>query len=514
MLGVYFGAMKKVSRRKAVKKIVGASVSLAAAGLSLAQTRSQPPNFVFFLTDDQRQDALSCYGNKILQTPNMDRIANEGVRFADMFVTNALCRPARTSILTGQYSHTHGVLHNSDGRNLPGRAGLLPNQVTFPHLLQKAGYWNVVVGKWHLVNEPGGFAHSAIFPGQGQYQDPVLIVNGARMKFRGHSCDVVGDNALQFLADRPKDKPFCLLVHFKAPHRQWIPAPRYADRFKDVTIPEPRTFDDTLQGKPLAVRQAAMGVGAMEDFDNRGCPVTLAPAAKKKCNLQEMVKNYYRVLLSVDENVGRVLDYLDKEKLAENTAVFYNADNGFFLGDHGLMDKRLMYEESIRVPLMIRYPRRVAKGVVDRQHMALHTDLAPTMLELAGVSVPGDMQGRSLVPLLEGKSPDWRNSFLYEYYEYPGVHCARKNRGVRTRDWKYIHYWELPEEYELYNVKEDPNELRNVAGDPRYAAKLTEMRAELARLRKESADYDLPNTDPGPCEFGIGRAADPRPWER
>lgn len=504
--------MRRISRRHAVRRLVAGTAGLA-AGAKLIHAQPRRPNILFFLTDDQRQDALSCYGNQILSTPHMDRVATGGLRFADMFVTNSLCRPSRTSMLTGQYSHTHGVLHNSDGRNLPGRGALLPDQITFPHLLQRAGYWNVIVGKWHLLNEPGGFAHSAIFPGQGDYQDPVLIVNGARMRFRGHSCDVVGDNALQFLADRPKDKPFCLLVHFKAPHRQWIPAPRYANRFKDVTIPEPRTFNDTLAGRPRAIQQTAMNVGDMPDFENRGCPTTLSRNEKKKCNLQELVKNYYRVLLSVDENVGRVLDYLDKQKLAENTVVFYGSDNGFFLGDHGFMDKRLMYEESIRVPLMIRDPTRAAKGAVDRQHLALNIDLAPTILELAGVPVPGNMQGRSLTPMLEGKAPQWRESFLYEYYEYPGSHCARKNRGVRTRNWKYIHFWEMPEEHELYDLEKDPGELNNLAGNPAYAAKLGEMRAELARLRKETADMDFPNADPGPCEFGIGRPSDPRPWE-
>lgn len=295
-----------LTRRKAIRMA-------GLAGAALFAQSSRRPNFLFFLTDDQRQDALSCYGNQILKTPGMDRIAAEGVRFSEMFVTNSLCRPSRTSILTGQYSHTHGVLHNSDGRNLPGRAALLPGQVTFPHLLQRAGYWNVVVGKWHLLNEPGGFAHSAILPGQGVYEDPVIIVNGARVKFRGHVCDVVGDQALQFLRDRPKDKPFCLLVHFKAPHRNWIPAPRFARQFEDVTIPEPRTFEDTLQGRPQAVRQASMAVADMPDFEERGCPASLPRGQMKRCNLQEMVKNYYRVLLSVDENVASWITWTAKD---------------------------------------------------------------------------------------------------------------------------------------------------------------------------------------------------------
>jgi len=501
----------RISRRKAVKQILQGAASLVGATVAAPSLRvhafsqaPRRPNIVFFLTDDQRYDAMSCAGNPILKTPNMDRIAAEGVRFAESFVTNSLCRPSRTSILTGQYSHTHGVMQNSDGDNLPGRGALLPDQLTFPHLLQRAGYWTALVGKWHLLNEPGGFDQYAILPGQGEYEDPVMIANGAGVKFRGHVCDVVGDQALQFLDDRPKDKPFCLHIHFKAPHRDWIPAPRFAKYFEDVTVPEPRTFDNTLEGRPEAVRQTAMAVADMPDFERRGCPTDLSPPERKKCNLQAMVKNYYRVLLGVDQNTGRVLDYLDKQGLSENSVIIYMSDNGFFLGEHGLMDKRLMYEESIRVPLLLRYPARARKGYVDREHFALNIDLAPTLLELAGEPVPSWMQGKSLAPLLEGKPVPWRESFLYEYYEYPGYHCVRKNRGVRTKRWKYIHYWELPEEFELYDLENDPEERKNLASDPQYAEALGKMRAELEKLRKETQDVDLPIKESGPCgRWGI-----------
>src|SRR6266404_1565885 len=291
----------QVSRRAAISALAGAT----AATLS-PQTR-QRPNVLFFLTDDQRRDAMSAYGNQILRTPNMDRIAQNGIRFDLGFVTNALCRPSRTSILTGQYSHTHGVLHNSDGRDLPGRAALTPEQTTFPHVFMKAGYWTALTGKWHLANDPGGFHQYAILPGQGVYIDPTMIVNGASVQFRGHVEDVVGDQAIHFLTHRPKDKPFLLLCHFKAPHRQWIPAARFANRFEHITIPEPRTFHDTLEGRPDAVRNSSMSVADLPDFRDRGCPDSLSRAEHKSCNLQQLVKNYYRVLLGVDENVGRVL---------------------------------------------------------------------------------------------------------------------------------------------------------------------------------------------------------------
>jgi arylsulfatase A-like enzyme len=502
----------KVTRRKAVRQILGGTASLLGAAMASGgfpgrafSRPSRRPNILFFLTDDQRYDAMSCAGNKILHTPNMDRIASGGLRFANAFVTNSLCRPSRTSILTGLYSHSHGVMHNSDGDNLPGRAALLPDQLTFPHLLQRAGYWTALVGKWHLLNEPGGFHQYAILPGQGRYQDPEMIVNGARMKFRGHVSDVVGDQALEFLENRPPDKPFCLLVHFKAPHRSWFPAPRFAKFFEDVTIPEPSTFDDTLEGRPEAVRQTAMAVADLRDFAQRGCPTTLERDAREKCNLQALVKNYYRVLLGVDENLGRVLDYLDRKRLAEETAVVYTSDNGFFLGDHGLMDKRLMYEESIRVPILVRYPNAVPKGQVDREHMVLNIDFAPTLLELAGEPVPSWMQGKSMVPLIEGRRVPWRHAFLYEYYEYPGYHCVRKNRGIRTERWKYIQYWELPEEFELYDLKNDPDETHNLAGDPKYKDVRAKLAAEMKRLRTESEDVDLPVKPAGPCgKWGIG----------
>ncbi len=487
-------------RDNAISTLIGAT----AAEVLSSQPRKRP-NVLFFLTDDQRRDAMSAYGNKILHTPNMDRIAENGTRFDLGFVTNALCRPSRTSILTGQYSHSHGVLHNSDGRDLPGRAALTPDQITFPHLFMKAGYWTALCGKWHLANDPGGFHQYAILPGQGVYNDPTMIVNGATVQFRGHVEDVVGDQALQFLTNRPKDKPFLLLCHFKAPHRQWIPAPRFEHRFEHVTMPEPRTFHDNLEGRSPAVRNSSMSIADLPDFRDRGCPDSLERDARTRCNLQQLVRNYYRVLLGVDENVGRVLDYLHDEGELDNTIVIYTSDNGFFLGDHGLMDKRLMYEESISVPYVVSWPAALPKGKVDNKHFVLNIDFAPTLLDLAGVPVPSDMQGHSIQPLLKGSDPsDWRASFLYEYYEYPAVHCVRKNRGIRTHRYKLIHFWEEPESFELYDLESDPTEVHNVASDAKMKPVFDELKRRLEELRKETHDIDLPTPDPGPCEFGIG----------
>lgn len=499
----------RINRRDALKAI-GAALPLAVRrGASDLQGGVAPrtaPNIVLFLTDDQQQAAMSAYGNRLLKTPNMDRIANEGLRFGEAFVTNALCAPSRASILTGLYSHGHGVITNGDGPTFRNQPGLRDDQVTFVHLLKQAGYHTTLVGKWHIRSWPTGFDQWIILPGQGVYNDPEMIANGVRVKFRGHVEDVVGDQAIVALEQRPRNKPFCLLCQFKAPHRSWFPASRHEKMFEDVEIPLPRTFEDRFEGRPEALRKAEMAIADMPDFRERGVPESLPREERKRRNLQHLVKNYYRVLLGVDDNVGRVLDYLDKNALKETTAVIYTSDNGFFLGEHGLFDKRLMYEPSIRVPMLVRYPARVKAGQVNTSHLALNIDIAPTALELAGVPVPGWMHGRSWLPMLDGQKTPWRDAFLYEYYEYPAVHCVRKNRGVRTDRWKLIHFWEQPEEWELYNLAADPDEMTNLAGRPEQAERLKTLRTKLADLRREVADTDPPGPAPAvvPCTSGIG----------
>ncbi len=477
--------MAAMKRRRALQTLAGAA--LAAPRLSFPQTRR--PNILFVMTDDQRWDAMSCAGNKILRTPHMDRLAAEGVRFGQAFVTNALCAPSRACVLTGLYTHAHGVMTNGDGPDFVMQTGLRPGQATFPMLLRQAGYYTAVVGKWHVRSDPEGFDHWAILPGQGRYNDPEMIVMGARMVFRGHSEDVVGDQALQILRHRPRDKPFCLLLHFKAPHRPWQPAGRFENRYDGVTIPEPKNFQKSLAGRPAAVAQSDMQIADMPDFAQRGVNPNLPREKRKHLNFQAFLKNYYRVLLGVDENLGRVLDYLDDAGLRENTLVIYTGDNGFFLGEYGLFDKRFMYEPSIRVPMLLRYPAAVGAGRADTEHMVINNDVAPTVLDYAGVPIPAAMNGhsRSWKALFEGRGP-WRQSWMYEYFEYPAVHCAGKHRGVRTRDWKYIHYWEKPEARELFHLAEDPEERHNLAADPRHQGKLAELEAELDRLRTETGD--------------------------
>jgi arylsulfatase A-like enzyme len=453
-------------------------MAVAAGSLFVRATPRNAPNFLFIMTDDQRKDTLSVYGNTILQTPNIDRIGLEGARFDEFFVTNSLCAPSRASFLTGLYSHTHGVTTNASPINI--------EQVTFVHLLRAAGYETALVGKWHLRTTPQGFDRYVILPGGGgPYVDPTMEANGVPLKMRGYADDVVGDQALAYLQKRAADRPFCLLMNFKAPHRNWTPAPRHADKFSDVEFPIPRTFD-AIKTKPAAVQKTDMSVVDMPDFKKKGPE-----------NLQELIRNYYRTILSVDDNVGRVLEFLDKNDLTKNTVVLFSSDNGFFLGEWGLYDKRLMYEDSIRVPMLVRYPERVQPGLVDNAHLTLNIDVAPTILALAGVPVPSWMHGRDFTPLLEKAEVPWRDAFLYEFFEFPDAdHCVRKNRGVRAARWKLIHFWEQPEEWELYDLQNDPDETRNVIRERRHARVVRELKAKMAELRRETGDADPPGPPP------------------
>ncbi|HEY8181351.1 MAG TPA: sulfatase [Thermoanaerobaculia bacterium] len=492
-----------ITRRDAVRVLLASAGGILTRRRATAQTtRPIPrdaPNILLIMTDDQRYDALSIAGNKVLRTPNIDRIGAEGIRFTEFFVTNSLCAPSRASFYTGLYSHVHGVLTNGSGEVNRNQGGLRPDQITFMHLLQQAGYETALVGKWHLRSDPAGFDQWIILPGGGgPYLDPPMTASGGmKIKFRGYADDIVGDQTLFFLQNRSKERPFCLLMNFKAPHRNWIPAARHAHAFEEVEIPIPRTFEDKFEGRPEALRKTDMAIADMPDFKDRGVPETLPRDERKRRNLQELVRNYYRTLLSVDENVGAVLDFLDKNDLAKNTLVIFTSDNGFFLGEHGLFDKRLMYEPSIRVPLLMRQPGKIAAGSVNNSEMVLNIDIAPTLLEAAGIPIAPAMQGRSFVPMLEGKSIPWRDAFLYEYYEFPDAdHCVRKNRGVRTARWKLIHFWEQPQEWELYDLRDDPDEIRNLAGRRDHAAIMTELRSRLDALRHQTGDADPPGPPP------------------
>lgn len=513
--------MPRLDRRRALQ-LFGAG----AAGLALppalariaqegtgpiGKARKDAPNILFIMTDDQAKAALSIYGNRILRTPNMDRVGNEGLRFDEAFVTTSVCAPSRASFLTGLYAHSHGVTSNGEEPGWYHQMGLAHDQITYPMLLRQAGYHTAVVGKWHIKSMPTGFDHAAILRGQGSYFDPEFIVNGAPVRFRGHTDDVIGDQALAYLRQRPKDRPFCLCYQFKAPHGPWEPDPRFYDAFKDVEIPLPPGFGEPQpEDAPVAFSKTTQEIADMADFfhgnERRKALVdeNLPEDQRLRAVFQAYVKSYYRVLLGVDENVGRVLDFLDQEGLAENTLVVYTSDNGAFLGEHGFYDKRLMLEPSIRIPMLMRWPARIEPGRVDDDHMVLNIDVAPTFLELAGVAPPDWMHGRSWKPIVEGGPVDWRDDFLYEWYEYPAVHCARKHHGVRTRRWKLIHFWQEPDEWALYDLQNDPNETDNLVDEPRYADIVARLKRRIDELRAETGDHGepgpvLPKLEPGKC---------------
>lgn len=475
------------------------ALSVLAAPAVMAAPRR--PNILYVMTDDHVPRAMSCYGNTILKTPNFDRIANEGCRFDNAFCTNSLCAPSRASVLTGVYSHINGIIGNSEGAdNIEKLDAKLP---TYPQVLQQNGYRTAMIGKWHLSHTPVGFDFHSILPGQGLYYDPVFIEQGQKKQMKGYCADITTDIALGWLKQKDS-KPWCLVYQHKSPHRPFQPAARHAKLLSDVTLPHPPTYDDDYSTRKLSKEAEDMKFDISLEPDYKDLPKNLSAKQKKDWIYQRFVKDYYRAAYGVDENLGRVLEYLDQTGQTENTVVIYSSDNGFFLGDYGWYDKRFMYEPSLRIPLLIRYPALFGGGKVEKR-MALNIDYAPTILDLAGVKVPGTMQGRSLKPLLEGKPPaNWRKSMYYTYYEdswrlrgkgkeamtdpsfqYFTPHRVSPHRGVRTERHKLIHYFSENNYWELFDLEKDPNELRNVYEDRAYAQVRAELTKELARLRKQ-----------------------------
>jgi len=467
------------------------SAGLGAAALALPQwlyAKAAPgdrPNIIFIMADDHASHALSCYGSAINQTPNLDRLAKEGMRFNNCFCTNSICAPSRAVILTGKYSHLNGVIDNL--KRFDG------GQVTFPKLLQQAGYETAMIGKWHLKSHPTGFDYWNVLPGQGKYHNPQFIEMGQRKKYTGYVTDLITDFCLDWLKQRKSDKPFLLMYHHKAPHRNWQPDEKHAKMYDNVDIPVPETFDDDYKTRSNAAREQTMTIShhlRVPGDTKIEPPEDLAGRALEHWKYQRYIKDYLRCVASIDDNVGRLLKYLDESGLAENTVVVYTSDQGFFLGDHGWFDKRFIYEESLRMPLLVRYPKEIKSGSVNGD-IVLNLDFAPTFLGFAGVAVPSDMQGRSFRSLLGGKTPkDWRTSMYYHYYEYPIVHMVKRHYGVRTKRYKLIHFYYDIDAWELYDLRNDPNELNNLYGNPTYADITSKLRAELQRLRKRYGDSD------------------------
>ena len=463
-----------------------AAVLVAAA--AQAQTAATPasgaarPNIVFIMTDDHAAHAISAYGSTINQTPHLDRLAREGALFTSVFATNSICTPSRATILTGQYSHLNGVtmFNRFDSARM-----------TVARLLQQGGYYTAMIGKWHLGSDPVGFDRWEIFPGQGDYVDPVLYTATGEKTYTGrYATDVVTDIGLDVIATRPPDKPFFLMLHHKAPHRPWTPNAAHGAHFSAKTIPEPATMWDDYQGRTDALRENRQRLADLTPADvKQEPPPGLTGDALIKWKYQRYMQDYLATVQSVDDNVGRVLDALDKAGLGRNTIVIYTSDQGFFLGDHGLFDKRFMYEESIRMPFLVRWPSAITPGSrIDA--MGLNVDFAPTFLDAAGLPPSPDMQGRSLVPALRGRTPpDWRTSMYYRYYHDPGHHNTRAHYGVRTKTHKLIYFWKK-DQWELYDLVKDPQEMHNLYGQPAQATLTARLKAELARLKKDAKDDD------------------------
>lgn len=486
---------------------------LASAFLLFASTSvgAERPNIVFIFSDDHAQAAISAYGSKVNETPHIDRLAEKGARFANSFVTNSICTPSRATLLTGQYSHRNGVpvFNRFDG-----------SRDHVAKHLQAGGYHTGIIGKWHLGSDPTGFDRWIVLPGQGAYWDPTFLVSGRELSIEGHCTDVTTDLGIEWIRTRPKDKPFFLMLHQKAPHRSWEPAERHVERFKDKIIPQPETLWDDYATRPTALPVNEQTVA--RDLTRRDLKLTppdglKGPELRKwmqekpmelevdgrlltgkelvEWKYQRYMQDYLACVQGVDDGVGKVLDYLDESGLAGSTIVIYSADNGWYLGDLGLYDKRFMYEPGLRVPLLAAGPG-IRPGIVPEPFVA-NIDLAPTFLDLAGLPVPDFMQGRSFAPLLRGEAPpDWRSSVYYRYYHDPGHHNTAAHYGVRTTTHKLIHYWKK-NAYELFDLVADPTEQHNLlhsseeAKKPEIAAKFAELKDELARLQKEYQDDGL-----------------------
>jgi arylsulfatase A-like enzyme len=487
-------------------------IALFAVALVLApgfSKAAERPNILFIMTDDHAAHAMSCYGSRLNQTPHLDRIAKEGMRFDNCFVTNSICTPSRATILTGKYSHLNGVpvFNTFDGAQ--------------PHVgkyLQAAGYHTCVIGKWHLGSQPTGFDVWTILPGQGVYNDPFFLTPGGRKQIKGYCTDVVTDLALEFLDKRPKDKPFFLKYHHKAPHREWTPDEKHREMFAGKTIPEPANLRDDYAGRSDALkrngqrvfdhlnrrdlklkppanlqgpeRQRWMNTHPTEvEIEENGQKKVLKGEELNRWKYQRYMQDYLACVQSVDDNVGRVLDYLDRNGLRDNTVVIYTSDQGFFLGEHGMYDKRFMYEECLRTPLVVRWPAVIKPGG-ETKAIALNADFAPTFMDAAGLQVPADMQGRSLLPLFKGQAPpDWRTSMYYRYYHDPGHHNTAAHYGVRTQTHKLIHFWKQ-DQWEMYDLTKDPQEMHNLYGDPAQQQTVAKLKEELYRLKKELKDDD------------------------
>ena len=486
-------------------------------------------NILYIMADDHAYQAISAYGHGLNKTPNIDRLADEGIRFDNAFVTNSICAPSRAVVLTGKFSHLNGHLDN--GATFDG------SQVTVPKLLRQAGYQTAMVGKWHLKSDPTGFDFWKVLIGQGPYYNPDMKDSTGTNRITGYTTKVITDEAIDWLDERDAEKPFFLMVHHKAPHRSWMPEPKYFS-FEENTYPVPETYFDDYSNRTRAAKEQKMSVivdmlygwdlkiihpdtaqrpkdanwmlgqlGRMTPEQRAAWDAHYDPIIQDYLHaglegeelaiwkFQRYMRDYLACIQSVDDNVGRLLDYLEENDLADNTAIFYTSDQGFYLGEHGWFDKRFMYEESLGTPLLMKIPGLTDGGKVSKA-LVQNLDYAETFLDLAGADIPEEMQGMSLVnpfkqAAKDGGTPaDWRNSIYYHYYEYPGAHAVKRHYGVRTDRYKLIHFYHDVDEWELFDLEKDPQEMMNVIDDPEYASVLKDMQAELVKLQKQYGDSE------------------------
>ncbi len=473
------------------------------------------PNILFIMSDDHTTQAISAYNDiyaKYFPTPNIDRIADEGIRFDNVYCANAICGPSRAIIISGKYSHENGYYKNESGGHFN------PNQWTFPQELHDDGYTTAMVGKWHLGTKPRGFDFYMYHnnPGQqGYYWNPVYDYNGKNITIDGYATNITADTAIAWL-DRVKNqgKPFLMLLHFKAPHRPWQPDKKYENMYPDEEMPYPETFNDNYKTREKTAGDTWM---TMDFFNHKDMKLTppeglkgkalhkwltygnkpgeawMPPGCKtieeaRKWKYQRFIKDYLACVRSVDDNVGRVLDFLDENGLAENTIVVYTGDQGFYLGDHGFFDKRFIYEPSFRMPFLMRYPAKLKPHQTDN-HLISNVDFAPTFLDFAGVKVPPEVQGHSFKDAIEGKKEvKWNNEVYFHYYEFPFWHHVQPHYGMRTDRYKIAHFYYNIDVWELYDMEKDPNELNNVIDDPAYAKIADSLKKELKQLMIEVKD--------------------------
>lgn len=497
--------------------------SLVSCGNQQKKSQTSPLNIVYIMTDDHTAQMMSCYDSRYIETPNLDRLATEGVRFTQSFVANSLSGPSRACMLTGKHSCANKFYDNTT-------CVFDSSQQTFPKLLQKVGYQTAIVGKWHLESLPSGFDYWEVVPGQGDYYNPDFITqNNDTIQKHGYITNIITDDAIDWMENkRDPNKPFCLMIHHKAIHRNWLADTCNLSYYEDKSFPLPKNFFDDYDGRLAAAAQemsivkdmdmiydlkmlqpdkntrlkalyekqlARMDSAQRKAWDDFYTPVindfykrNLQGEELANWKFQRYMRDYMKTVKSLDDNVGRILDYLKEKGLLDNTLIVYTSDQGFYMGEHGWFDKRFMYEESMRTPLVMRLPKGFARRG-DISELVQNIDYAPTFLELAGAEIPSDIQGVSLVPLLKGESPkNWRKALYYHFYEYPAEHMVKRHYGIRTERYKLIHFYNDIDCWELYDLQADPMEMCNLYGQKEYEVVVKDLKKQLLELQEQYND--------------------------